>query len=230
MVSCAHAHGTESLTTINAMASTESEDWATEEDADLEREGEATTSSHPALNDQNDEYGDEGEEDGSAVDLVSSQEEDASTSAATAVASGNDDFEFLQRVISGEEDGYEAAGEEEEEQEPLDLDEEEDEEEEGAEDMGELDSQEGTVSVSEVESDAEQVTERDDEEADEIAAEQRVETTTFPTPSAPEQDEGEREMEGQVAMEREDEIENYQNTVKELTAALLERDEKIGAH
>ena len=205
-------------------AESASEDWATEEDGDASTDAlEEVISSRSALVD--DGAGLPGDEDSqrdrataaSDTALVFSQEEDT-----TASAPASEDSEFFQRTTEEEEEetGYEAG--EDDEQEALDLDE-EDEQGEGEgrgekSEEGEFDSQEGTASDSEAES-----------MTDTEPCELLVETSTAPGSEVVPAGEGEGD-ERAVVTQRDEEIENYQSTVKELSAALIERGEKIGAH
>ena len=161
------------------------------------------------------------------VELASSRE-DASISAAAA----SEDAEFLQTVLTTEE--REASCEaEKREQETLELDEEEDDEEEREAEVegGELDSQEGTASASEADWELDEERTATDElaEAQDVQLPEVVSTELQQVEREGEGEDGEEE-EGGVVTQRDEEIENYQSTVKELTAVVIDREEKIGVH
>ena len=129
-------------------------------------------------------------------------------------AASEEDSDLVQTETTEGEDGYEAA--EEDEQGTLDLDEEEGE---GGR-SGEVDSQ--------VEAASEGEWDYGDGERDEAFVGEATPETASPAPASP-QGEGEGGGEALVT-QRDEEIENYQSTVKELTAAVIEREQKIGAH
>ena len=87
---------------------------------------------------------------------------------------------------------------------------------------GELESQEGTASASEAESESDAET----EPATAVLEELELAGELL---HAGEEGEGEDEEVG-VVTQRDEELENYQSTVQELSAALIERGEKLGAH
>ena len=161
------------------------------------------------------------------VELASSRE-DASISAAAA----SEDAEFLQTVLTTEE-GEASCEAEKREQEVLELDEEEDDEEEREAEVegGELDSQEGTASASEADWELDEERTATDElaEAQDVQLPEVVSTELQQVEREGEGEDGEEE-EGGVVTQRDEEIENYQCTVKELTAAVIDREEKIGVH
>lgn len=192
-------------------AESASEDWLTEEDdyASTDALEEVISSRSAPVEDEAGVLGDEDNQP-DRTNITTTQEEDATTSAPT-----SEDLEFLQRTTEEEETGYEAG---EDEEQALELEEEDDrgEEEETVEEEH-FDSQEDTVSGSEGES------------MSDIEPSELVETTTTAAGEVLPAKEGEGE-EAAVVTQRDEEIENYQSTVKELSAALIERGEKIGAH
>ena len=211
------------------MASTEeSEEWATEEEVEVPEVSLATSSTtlrDPAASTTEEEEVEEAMATAEPPLPSSQEEEDELVSCPTS----EDDSELLQTAAETtageeqeEEDGYEAAGEDDDPETTLELEEEEEEEEEVGDEgerSGEFDeSQEATASASETgwDSDGEQ--------------ERRLEE--MPEPSAPQQGEvgGEGREEERLVTQRDEEIENYQSTVKELTTAVIEREQKIGAH
>ena len=211
---------------LATMASTEeSEEWATEEEVEAPEVSHATSSTtlrDPVASTTEEEEVEEPMATAEPPLPSSQEEEDGLVSGPTS----EDDTELLQTAAEAtageeeeEEDGYEAAGEDDDPETALELEEEEEEEGDEGERSGVFDeSQEATASASETgwDSDGEQ--------------ERRLEE--MPVPSAPQQVEigGEGREEERLVTQRDEEIENYQSTIKELTAAVIEREQKLGAH
>ena len=160
--------------------------------------------------------------------------------AEASVAAMSEDARFLQTILTTEEG--EMAGREADtrEQEALELDEEEEDEEEREAEVegGEVDSQEGTVSASEADWEFDEERTAPDEPAEPQDVQlpedlgtqlQQVEREGEREGEGEGEGEGEEE-EGGVVTQRDEEIENYQSTVKELTSAVIDREEKIGVH
>ena len=195
------------------MDSTEDKEWATEEDASTEVLEESVSSLTAPESDE-----EEGsDEHARAAAPCQPSPEDTIISAP---ASEDSEFPESQGVDTEEDEkGYEAAGEDE--QETFELDEEETIQQK---DEGEIDSQEVTESGSEAdwESDVEREAAR--------VMEGLEQTKRALEPTEKDQFEEDRGQEDVLVTQRDEEVENYQNTVKELTAAVIEREGKIGAH
>ena len=203
------------------MASTESEDWTVEEDGEPAGEPVASTTSARATSSDREEEEEDDEEmadEGYGVEEEEQQQQEeaalGSPEEVRVAAASEEDSDLVQTETTEGEDGYEAA--EEDEQDTLDLDEEEGE----GERSGEVDSQ--------VEAASEGEWDYGDGERDEAFVGEATPEPASPAAASP-QGEGEGGGEA-VVTQRDEEIENYQSTVKELTAAVIEREQKIGAH
>ena len=201
------------------MASTESEDWTVEEDGEPAGEPVASTTSARATSSDREEEEEDDEEmadEGYGVEEEEQQQQEeaalGSPEEVRVAAASEEDSDLVQTETTEGEDGYEAA--EEDEQDTLDLDEEEGE----GERSGEVDSQ--------VEAASEGEWDYEDGERDVVGK-------ATPEPASPAAASPQQEGEGggeALVTQRDEEIENYQSTVKELTAAVIEREQKIGAH
>ena len=186
------------------MASTESEDWTVEEDGEPAGEPVASTTSARATSSDREEEEEDDEE------MAEQQQEEAALGSPEEVrvaAASEEDSDLVQTETTEGEDGYEAA--EEDEQDTLDLGEEGEGE---GERSGEVDSQVEAASAGEWD--------YGDGERDEAFVGEATPEPASPAPASP-QGEGEGGGEALVT-QRDEEIENYQSTVKELTAAVIE--------
>ena len=199
------------------MASTESEDWTVEEDGEPAGVPVASTTSARATSSDREEEEEDDEQmadEGYGVEEEEQQQQEeaalGSPEEVRVAAASDEDSDLVQTETTEGEDGYEAA--EEDDQDTVDL-----EEEGEGERSGEVDSQVEAASAG---------------EWDYGDGERFVgEATPEPASPAPASPQGEGEAGGEaVVTQRDEEIENYQSTVKELTAAVIEREQKIGAH
>ena len=197
----------------------ESEEWVTEEEVEEVPTDDFEVVSCYTASEEGDRAGEGAEEERDRASAVASSTlasrglEDARTSVPTSETS-----EYLQRTAEEEDAGYEAAGEDGQEALEYEDDEEEEERAEGGEEGtgSGFGSQETatTFSASEAGFDTD-------------AMEHVIELQEEDEREAERGGDGEEE-EGLVTQRGEDM--SYQNTVKDLSAALIERGEKLGAH